>query len=85
MEWVRVVLMNSWPLLLEWVVALMISVLPTIALVYFIRYVMGIKRLAAIAEENLELNRQRTVHLEKIATVLVSMKKSVSQSDLPLK
>ena len=54
------------------------------ALALFIRLCLVAKRLAAIAEENLELNRQRTVHLEKIATVLVSMKKSGSQSDLPL-
>lgn len=73
-----------WPMMLAMGISMVVYVLPTIALVYFIRYVMGIKRLAAIAEENLELNRQRTVHLEKIATVLVSMRKPTSQSDLPL-
>lgn len=84
MEWSRLVLVNSWPLMMAWVFALFMYALPTIALVYFIRHVMGIKRLAAIAEENLALNRQRTAHLEKIATLMVSMKKSTSKSDLPL-
>lgn len=84
MESTGYALASWWPLLVAWGFALVMYVLPIIALIYFIRYVMGIKRLAAIAEENLELNRQRTVHLEKIATVLVSMKKSASQSDLPL-
>lgn len=84
MEWSRLVLVNSWPQMMAWVFALFMYALPTIALVYFIRHVMGIKRLAAIAEENLELNRQRTAHLEKIATLMVSMKKSTSKSDLPL-
>ena len=84
MESTGYVLASWWPLLLAWGVALVMYVLPIIALIYFIRYVMGIKRLAAIAEENLVLNRQRTAHLEKIAAVLVSMKKSAGQSDLPL-
>lgn len=84
METAAFALAKFWPILVAWGIALVMYVLPIIALVYFIRCVMGIKRLAAIAEENLELNRQRTVHLEKIATFLVSMKKSTSQSDLPL-
>lgn len=83
METAGMVMAYSWPLFLAWGVSLVLYVLPTIALVYFIRYVMGIKRLGAIAEENLALNRQRTAHLEKIAPVLVSMKNSASQSDLP--
>ena len=49
MEWSRLVLVNSWPLMMAWVFALFMYALPTIALVYFIRHVMGIKRLAAIA------------------------------------
>lgn len=84
MESTAFALARLWPVMLAMGISMVVYVLPTIALVYFIRYVMGIKRLAAITEENLELNRQRTVHLEKIATVLVSMKKSASQSDLPL-
>jgi len=84
MESTGYVLARWWPLLVAWGFALVMYVLPIIALIYFIRYVMGIKRLAAIAEENLELNRQRTAHLEKIAAVLVSMKKSAGQRDLPL-
>ena len=73
-----------WPTMLAMGISMVMYVLPIVALIYFIRYVMGIKRLAAIAEENLVLNRQRTAHLEKIAAVLVSMKKSAGQSDLPL-
>ncbi len=73
-----------WPMMLAMGISMVMYVLPIVALIYFIRYVMGIKRLAAIAEENLVLNRQRTAHLEKIAAVLVSMKKSAGQSDLPL-
>ncbi len=84
MESAGYVLASWWPLLVAWGFALVMYVLPIVALIYFIRYVMGIKRLAAIAEENLVLNRQRTAHLEKIAAVLVSMKRSAGQSDLPL-
>lgn len=84
MESTGYALARLWPMMLAMGISMVMYVLPIVALIYFIRYVMGIKRLAAIAEENLVLNRQRTAHLEKIAAVLVSMKKSVSQSDLPL-
>ena len=84
MESTGYVLASWWPMMLAMGISMVVYVLPIVALIYFIRYVMGIKRLAAIAEENLVLNRQRTAHLEKIAAVLVSMKKSAGQSDLPL-
>jgi len=61
MESTGYALANFMQLLLAWGIALVMYALPIIALVYVIRY---LKRFAAIAEENLELNRQRTAHLE---------------------
>lgn len=65
-------------------VGLFWPVVALMALALLVRICTVAKRLAAIGEENLELNRQRIAHLEEIASVLVSMKKSAPQSDLPL-
>ncbi len=59
-------------------------VVALMALALLVRICVATKRSVAIAEENLEVNRLRTAHLEKIAMALVSMNKSTSQDNMPL-
>lgn len=50
-----------------------------IAMLYLTRYVMGIKRFLAIAEENVALNRERTAHAEKTADQLASIREHLEK------
>lgn len=54
--------------------SILLKLLVFVAALYLVRYVMGIQRLLAIAEETLALNRQRAAHAEKTAAMLVAIR-----------